>query len=530
MAPTRSAARVEADAAPDGRRRGHRLQLVGRLRASTPPAGQAAAGQRPAPGARHARASGSRSGCTATRSARSARSTSRASPSRACPGVVIGHNARIAWGLTNLGADVTDLYLERVDGDLPLRRRGAGRRARTEDIRGRRGGRAVTRHRPVRPGTARCCPTSIDGRCRASGEPRRSAGAPPRRRRTPWRCGWTALQPRPTDGRGVRDQRRAEPGGVPGSRRAVRRPGQNIVYADVDGHIGYQAPGASPSGDTGAATARGRVAGPENDWTGGGRAVPPAAGTSRPARGVHRHGEPGRGRPRGLPLVARATPADRATAASASATAHPPDRGRGTARRQRHDPAAARRRATRWRRTLVPCLMRAADDRRSTTATGSAAAARLGLHPAGGLGRRLPTSTWSGGTCCGWPSRTSCPSSRGRTAASAGWRWSSNLLRETRPTVVGRRHHRGRGRGPRRRAGRGDDGRPATTSPACKARGAGQAGAGAGCTGSTWRTRPSGSRGIAAVEALFNRGAVRAGRRTRVGQRDRAGRPARASR
>src|SRR5690606_8022852 len=33
------------------------------------------------------------------------------------PGVVIGHNAAIAWGFTNLGPDVTDLYLERVEGE-----------------------------------------------------------------------------------------------------------------------------------------------------------------------------------------------------------------------------------------------------------------------------------------------------------------------------------------------------------------------------------------------------------------------------
>ena len=33
------------------------------------------------------------------------------------PGVIIGHNERIAWGFTNLGPDVADLYLERVDGD-----------------------------------------------------------------------------------------------------------------------------------------------------------------------------------------------------------------------------------------------------------------------------------------------------------------------------------------------------------------------------------------------------------------------------
>src|SRR5690606_30041018 len=34
------------------------------------------------------------------------------------PGVVIGHNADVAWGFTNLGPDVTDLYLERVDRNV----------------------------------------------------------------------------------------------------------------------------------------------------------------------------------------------------------------------------------------------------------------------------------------------------------------------------------------------------------------------------------------------------------------------------
>ncbi|CAM5295412.1 Penicillin acylase family protein OS=Streptomyces tendae OX=1932 GN=GUR47_27385 PE=3 SV=1 [Streptomyces tendae] len=33
------------------------------------------------------------------------------------PGVVIGHNQEIAWGLTNSGADVTDLYLEKITGE-----------------------------------------------------------------------------------------------------------------------------------------------------------------------------------------------------------------------------------------------------------------------------------------------------------------------------------------------------------------------------------------------------------------------------
>src|SRR4029450_12786673 len=31
------------------------------------------------------------------------------------PFVVLGHNAAIAWGVTNTGADVQDLFLERID-------------------------------------------------------------------------------------------------------------------------------------------------------------------------------------------------------------------------------------------------------------------------------------------------------------------------------------------------------------------------------------------------------------------------------
>jgi penicillin amidase len=37
------------------------------------------------------------------------------------PGIVIGHNERIAWGVTNLGPDVQDVYLEKFDKDNPTR-------------------------------------------------------------------------------------------------------------------------------------------------------------------------------------------------------------------------------------------------------------------------------------------------------------------------------------------------------------------------------------------------------------------------
>ncbi|MDH3943544.1 MAG: penicillin acylase family protein, partial [Anaerolineae bacterium] len=35
------------------------------------------------------------------------------------PGIVIGHNADIAWGFTNVGPDVLDLYIEKINPDNP---------------------------------------------------------------------------------------------------------------------------------------------------------------------------------------------------------------------------------------------------------------------------------------------------------------------------------------------------------------------------------------------------------------------------
>ena len=76
---------------------------------------------------------------SAASSAPTARSTSRASASRACRASIIGHNDRIAWGFTNLTTDVTDLYLEKIQGDSVLaRRRARAARGAHRDDRGRR--------------------------------------------------------------------------------------------------------------------------------------------------------------------------------------------------------------------------------------------------------------------------------------------------------------------------------------------------------------------------------------------------------
>ena len=76
------------------------------------------------------------------------------------PGVVIGHNADIAWGMTNLGPDVSDFFLEDVaERHLPARRAAGADRDPRRDDRGRgRQRRAARRCAP--PCTGRSSPTS----------------------------------------------------------------------------------------------------------------------------------------------------------------------------------------------------------------------------------------------------------------------------------------------------------------------------------------------------------------------------------
>ena len=40
------------------------------------------------------------------------------------PFVIIGHNARVAWGLTNVGADVQDFFVEQLDASRERYRSG----------------------------------------------------------------------------------------------------------------------------------------------------------------------------------------------------------------------------------------------------------------------------------------------------------------------------------------------------------------------------------------------------------------------
>ncbi len=171
------------------------------------------------------------------------------------PGVVIGHNDRIAWGFTNLGADVMDLYLERVDGDA-AEYDGAARplEVRTETI-------AVAGGEPEQL-TIRSTPNGpIVSDLLAEG-----VAGPDGSNAVSLR--WTALEPSRTADAVFALNAARDWTGFREALRDFAVPGQNVVYADVDGHIGYQSTGRWPvraSGD-GRAPAAGWTS--TTAWTG----------------------------------------------------------------------------------------------------------------------------------------------------------------------------------------------------------------------------------------------------------------------
>lgn len=158
------------------------------------------------------------------------------------PGVVAGHNGRVAWGYTNGFADVQDLYLEHLrradDGRVQYEFRGEWHDA--EVVRERirvRGSEpetlevVITRHGPV---------INAPGPGARGEQPLAFAGEEPLAMR------WTSLEP-DTMARAVPALARAH--NCLEFREALRHwtaPIQNVVYADVEGNIGYSLPGKLP--------------------------------------------------------------------------------------------------------------------------------------------------------------------------------------------------------------------------------------------------------------------------------------------
>jgi penicillin G amidase len=174
------------------------------------------------------------------------------------PAVALGRNRFIAWGATNVAADVEDLYRERID-----------RTGRFAEFRGVQEPIAIVPETIVVKGRA---PVRVDVRVTRHGPlvsdalNAINAAAPASRRQPPIEplaFRWTALDPDDTtivsflevnDAKNWSDFTTAL--------RDFVVPSQNFVYADVNGHIGYYAPGRIPI------RASGDGASPADGWSG----------------------------------------------------------------------------------------------------------------------------------------------------------------------------------------------------------------------------------------------------------------------
>jgi penicillin G amidase len=160
----------------------------------------------------------------------------------AAPGVVIGHNDRIAWGFTNVGPDTQDLYRIKVNPDNDLQYEFNGQwvdmTVRDETIKFGDGEAPVT----LKIRETRFGPIINDYKVdKDTGE---IGGY---NNTDPVAYHWTALNEPSTILKSVYLLNRAGNWGQ--FREAASYfdvPAQNMIYADVDGNIGYQTPGRIP--------------------------------------------------------------------------------------------------------------------------------------------------------------------------------------------------------------------------------------------------------------------------------------------
>jgi penicillin amidase len=165
------------------------------------------------------------------------------------PAVALGRNRFVAWGATNVAADVEDLYRERIDATGRLVEfRGAQEPIAIvpETIHVKGGADVLLDVRITRHG-----PIVSDALNANNAESRDPGPRPPALEPLAFR--WTALDRNDTTV--LSFLRLNEARNWPeftGALRDFVTPSQNFVYADVDGHIGYYAPGRIPiraSGD-----------------------------------------------------------------------------------------------------------------------------------------------------------------------------------------------------------------------------------------------------------------------------------------
>ncbi len=170
------------------------------------------------------------------------------------PGVIIGHNDHIAWGVTNLGPDVQDLFIERVNPENPNQYEYQGEWLDMEIVREEI--RVAGEEEPVVMNARLTRHGPIINDVVGGTEEEWALGW------QPLALSWTALQPGTLMQSVILLDQASnwEEFGEALSYWDV--PSQNFVYADVEGNIGYQAPGRIPI------RASGNGSMPAAGWTG----------------------------------------------------------------------------------------------------------------------------------------------------------------------------------------------------------------------------------------------------------------------
>ncbi|GAA1247952.1 penicillin acylase family protein [Kitasatospora nipponensis] len=163
------------------------------------------------------------------------------------PGVVIGHNQNISWGFTNLGADVTDLYLEKVTGPNTYLVDNKDRQfvTRQETIKVAGGSDRVITVRTTDNGPL-ISDQSTEQQQVGTYAP--VGNAAPDRGTSGYGIAlkWTALDPGRTMDAVFELDRAANWNDFRAAANDFAVPAQNLIYADTKNNIGYQAPGEIP--------------------------------------------------------------------------------------------------------------------------------------------------------------------------------------------------------------------------------------------------------------------------------------------
>ncbi len=147
------------------------------------------------------------------------------------PGIVIGHNANIAWGFTNVGTDVQDLYMLEVNPDNPLQYMLDGEWVDFE---------VINETIAVNGGTTITVPVRVSVWGPVISE---VVGLPAD---MVLALRWTALDANTNFESLLALNRASNWEEFRAALSLFDVPAQNIIYADVDGNIGYQMPGRTP--------------------------------------------------------------------------------------------------------------------------------------------------------------------------------------------------------------------------------------------------------------------------------------------